>query len=163
MPENKPSVLLSIDRSSDSLEARRKIKEAITDFKNFALQHQTSYGIGGQNNVKTGRPLFGTYQASKSMHGHPATHQNLAKDKMSLWIKSLQVYKAIPCAHDILAYVLQHKNKVKLSTLSKKVGFELLSEDVDIKIQEALPAEGQVLQSDQVLLNPTEGLPEATI
>ncbi|GMP92511.1 hypothetical protein CsSME_00042708 [Camellia sinensis var. sinensis] len=64
--------------------------------------------------------------------------------------------------HEILEYVLQHKDKVKLSSLAKEAGFQLLSEDFEIKIQEALPAQTKVLQSDQVFSNPTEGLPEAS-
>ncbi|CAL5354422.1 unnamed protein product [Camellia sinensis] len=177
LPANKPSILLFIDRSSDSLETRRKSKEAIDAFRNLALHYQTSYGIGEQNNIKTDKSVFDTNQASKSITGHqrfklsPTSRNVELKDKMSIMIVNEEKHVTLDkipsdlqgkSLHEILEYVLQHKDKVKLSSLAKEAGFQLLSEDFEIKIQEALPAQTKVLQSDQVFSNPTEGLPEAS-
>ncbi|KAL7163096.1 hypothetical protein ACSBR2_039235 [Camellia fascicularis] len=177
LPANKPSILLFIDRSSDSLETRRKSKEAIDAFRNLALHYQTSYGIGKQNNIKTDKSVFDTNQASKSITGHqrfklsPTSRNVELKDKMSIMIVNEEKHVTLDkipsdlqgkSLHEILEYVLQHKNKVKLSSLAKEAGFQLLSEDFEIKIQEALPAQTKVLQSDPVFSNPTEGLPEAS-
>ncbi|XP_028119984.1 uncharacterized protein LOC114317458 [Camellia sinensis] len=177
LPANKPSILLFIDRSSDSLETRRKSKEAIDAFRNLALHYQTSCGIGEQNNIKTDKSVFDTNQASKSITGHqrfklsPTSRNVELKDKMSIMIVNEEKHVTLDkipsdlqgkSLHEILEYVLQHKDKVKLSSLAKEAGFQLLSEDFEIKIQEALPAQTKVLQSDQVFSNPTEGLPEAS-
>ncbi|XP_052204537.1 uncharacterized protein LOC127809628 isoform X3 [Diospyros lotus] len=54
---------------------------------------------------------------------------------------------------EIATYLFQRNNDVKLSSLAKDVGFQLLSEDFDIKIQEALPTEAK----------PTESLTEVSV
>ncbi|XP_057482113.1 uncharacterized protein LOC130769028 isoform X3 [Actinidia eriantha] len=177
LPANKPSILLFIDRSSDSLEIRRKSKEAIDAFRNLAWNYQTPCGIGKQKNLKTDKSLFDTYQASKSKPGHQMfksspTSQNLALDKMSIMIINEEKHVTLDqiasglqgnSLHEILAYVLQHKKEEKLSSLAKKVGFQLLSEDFDIKTEEALPTQKKVPQSDKVLLNTMKGHPQSSV
>ncbi|KAL6981177.1 hypothetical protein U1Q18_022806 [Sarracenia purpurea var. burkii] len=177
LPANKPSMVLFIDRSSDSFETRRKSNEAIDAFRSLALRYQSSCGIGEQNNMKTDKSIFNTYQASKSKPEHQSfklspTSQDLALDKMSIMIvnegKHVTLDKVTPdlqgnSLNEILAYVLQRKTEVKLSSLAKEVGFQLLSEDIDIKLEQALPTQTKVLHSDQVSLNLPEGLPEASV
>ncbi|XP_058182709.1 uncharacterized protein LOC131300750 isoform X1 [Rhododendron vialii] len=172
LPAHEPSILLFVDRSSDLSETRRKSKEAIDAFRNFALHYETSYGKGQQNNN-----LFGTYQVSKSMPVHQSLKlspksENFGLDEMSIMIVNegnhVTLDKNDPSLegnslHDVLAYVLKNKNGVKLSSLAKKVGFELLSEDFDIKVQETKRTKMGVLQSDEVSLNPKKGLHEASV
>lgn len=101
-----------------------------------------------------------------------AKSENFELDKMSITIinegNHVTLDKITPgllgnSLQDVLAYVLQNKNPVKLSSLAKKVGFELLSEDFDIKIQETRRTKVGVLQSDEVTLNPKKGLHEANV
>lgn len=172
MPAHEPSILLFVDRSSDLSETRRKSKEAIDAFRNFALHYETLYGKGQQNNN-----LFGTYQVSKSMPVHQSLKlspksENFGLDEMSIMIVNegnhVTLDKNDPSLqgnslHDVLAYVLKNKNGAKLSSLAKKVGFELLSEHFDIKVQETKRTKTGVLQSDEVSLNPKKGLHEASV
>ena len=51
--------------------------------------------------------------------------------------------------HEILAYVLQQKKESKLSSLAKELGFQLLSDDIDIKLVNKLPSQKET-ESDPV-------------
>lgn len=131
-----------------------------------------------QSNVETDKTIFDNYQALKSIHRDerfklPSTSRNVAlEDKMSVVIVNEGEHVTLDkvasglqgnSLQEILAYVLDQKNEVKLSSLAKEVGFQLLSEDLDIKVQEALPMQTKVVESDQVLPKPTEDLPEANV
>ncbi|XP_052204535.1 uncharacterized protein LOC127809628 isoform X2 [Diospyros lotus] len=166
LPANKPSILLFIDRSSDSLEKRKKSEEAINAFRSLALHYHTLHRKGEQQNLKSEKVLFDTYQASKSMPGNkkfkPASQNLRLMDKMSFMIinedKHVTVDKIAShlqgnSLQEIATYLFQRNNDVKLSSLAKDVGFQLLSEDFDIKIQEALPTEAK----------PTESLTEVSV
>lgn len=131
-----------------------------------------------QSNVETDKTVFDNYQALKSIPRDErfklsSTSRNVAlEDKMSVAIIKEGEHVTLDkvasglqgnSLQEILAYVLDQKNEVKLSSLAKEVGFQLLSEDLDIKVQEALPMQTKVVESDQVLLKPTEDLPEADV
>ncbi|XP_059633395.1 uncharacterized protein LOC132276133 [Cornus florida] len=163
LPADKPSILLFIDRSSDSLETTRNSKEALGSFRDLALDYLTSHQMAGSNNSKPLKLLIEAYQASRRTSGHkkvePLTSQKITlEDKISVMIINGEKHVSLDniasdlhgsSLHDILAHVLQRKKEVKLSLLAKEVGFQLLSDDFDIKIPEALPAPTEVVQSNQ--------------
>ncbi|KAA8533352.1 hypothetical protein F0562_033115 [Nyssa sinensis] len=161
LPANKPSILLFIDRSSDSLRTRRKSKEALNVFRDLALRCQ----MAGQNNAKPVKSSVEAYQAwrstsqSRRLEMPPTSQKITLKNKMSIMITNNGKHVTLDdiasdlkasSLHEILAYALQHKKEVKLSSLAREAGFQLLSDDFDIKIAEALPARTEIVQSNQV-------------
>ncbi|KAH7569793.1 hypothetical protein JRO89_XS05G0001000 [Xanthoceras sorbifolium] len=59
--------------------------------------------------------------------------------------------------HEIL-YLLQKKREAKLSQLAKEVGFNLLSDDIDLKIVDASPLQTEVHSDSVSSIPPEEGL-----
>lgn len=161
IPANKPSILLFIDRSSESLEVRKKSKEALDAFRELAMYHRMSEGT----TAKSQKSSTGTYQSSRSTVGHPQFDMSPVsqkttepKDKMSVVLmdkgKHITINKAASnlqgrSLQEILTYLLQHKKEIKISSLAKNAGFELLSDDFTVKVAEELPAELKV-QSNEV-------------
>lgn len=165
LPENKPSLLLFIDRSSDSLEIRRKSKEALDALRELAMQNQITSEMTAQNTVNPQKSSVEAYQALPRS-GHPRLElspasQKITKlkdDKMSIMIMNEGKHVTLDTVasdlqgsslHEILDYVLHHQKGIKLSSLARDVGFELLSDDFDIKITKALPLQTEV-HSDSV-------------
>lgn len=171
LPSSKPSVILFVDRSSYSSKTRRKSKEALNVFRELVLNYQRSHQMAGQskNEVKSLRQV---YHASGSKFGHPklsasSTSQEMMKTKDKISVMVVNEDKSLDniasdlqgsSLHEILGYLLQHKKKGKLSSLAKEVGFQLLSDDFDVKIADisTLQAESQFNQVSQELSN--EGL-----
>ncbi|CAK9140746.1 unnamed protein product [Ilex paraguariensis] len=157
LPANKPSVLLFIDRSSDSLEIRRKSKEALDALRELELHYNQ---MTGQNIAGPEKSMAESYQASKSTYGHPRRelspippNQITLKDKMSVMVLNDGKYVTVEqlasdlqgsSLHEILAYVLKHKKEIKFSSLAKGAGFQLLSNDFDVKIAEGFTAQTEV-------------------
>lgn len=132
LPANKPSILLFIDRSSDLSNIREQSKDALHAFRKLALHHRTL----------------------NKTHG-----ESTDKDKTSLLVmnkeKQITIEKLVSdlqgsSLHEMLAYLFQHKKELKLSSLAKDAGFQLLSEDLEIKVAEALSSHPEE-QSDTVL------------
>ncbi|KAK3015731.1 hypothetical protein RJ639_007783 [Escallonia herrerae] len=157
LPANKPSIILFIDRSSDSSVTRRNSKEALDAFRELALHHSA------ENTAKPQKSLADGYPASRSKSGHPklvlspiAEKLTTLKDKISIMVTSEGKHfildevapnfqsNSLP---EILAYILKHKKGIKLSSLAKDAGFQLLSDDLDINTAEALPAQAQIQES----------------
>ncbi|CAL1387801.1 unnamed protein product [Linum trigynum] len=118
LPTNKPSVLLFVDRLSDSSEIRRNSREALQQFRDLSFHLKVSDNMSYQTNERSGR----------------LSNRGLQKLQVDLQGKSLQ---------EIIKYVLQQKKEVTLSSVAKEAGFQLLSQDLSIKTADSLPSEGQ--------------------
>ncbi|GAB2275256.1 hypothetical protein Dimus_010016 [Dionaea muscipula] len=153
LPVERPSVLLFVDRSSNSLAIRRRSKEALDSFKDVALRYQISYQTDGLtpswpkkspvqvrrgSMVKVGNPRLQVSPLSQKMK---------LKDKVSIMI--INEGKHVPVddvvtdpqggqLHEILTHLLVKKQE-KLSSVAKEAGFQLLSDDLDIEISYSLP------------------------
>ncbi|XWS63326.1 hypothetical protein CRYUN_Cryun06bG0085600 [Craigia yunnanensis] len=153
LPANKPSVILFVDRSSDSLEARRISREALDAFREVALQYQLSDRMSSQNTDHQDKSSLLAYKGTSE---HPRlqlseTAQKIKlKDKMSFMIINEGKHVALDniasdlqgkSLHELLAYLLQRKKDAKLSSLAKELGFRLLSDDLDIKTAQELPSQ----------------------
>ncbi|XP_059279366.1 uncharacterized protein LOC132033403 isoform X2 [Lycium ferocissimum] len=177
LPANKPSVVLFIDRSSDSLKIREKSRKALDSFREFALKIQMSNEMSEPKAFKSQETSLKGSQASRSTSRHPkvgllpASQKINIKDKMSIVVmnqgKQVILEDLVSglhgsTLHEILAYALQQKKEVKLSSLAKDAGFQLLSEDLDIKTAQALPGqtEFQSNKASEILL---EGVSEGII
>lgn len=161
IPANKPSILLFIDRSSESLDVRKKSHEALEAFRELALYHR----MNEETTVKPQKTSMGNYQSPLSTLGHPKfdispVSQKITelKDKMSVMLmdkgKHITINKALSdlqggSLQEILTYLIQRKKEIKISSLAKNAGFELLSDDFTVKLAEELPSELKV-QSNQV-------------
>ncbi|XP_049381610.1 uncharacterized protein LOC125846275 isoform X1 [Solanum stenotomum] len=177
LPANKPSVVLFIDRSSDSLKIREKSRKALDSFREFALKVQMSNEMSEPKAFRSQKTSLKAFQASSSTSRHPkvgmltASQKINIKDKMSIVVvnqgkqvilKDLVSGLEGSTLHEILTYALQQKKEVKLSSLAKEAGFQLLSEDFDIKTAEALPGQTE-FQSNKVSEILVEGVSEGII
>ncbi|XP_030482148.2 uncharacterized protein LOC115699075 isoform X2 [Cannabis sativa] len=155
LPANGPSILLFVDRSCKSLETRSKSKDALEAFRDLAFQIHESYQLSGQNgeNIET---LAQDYQASRSTFGPPRLKLSRTAQLMKFREKMstiMVVNEGKPVALDnvnsdpqgsslreILTHILQQKKEGKLSSLAKELGFQLLSDDIDIKLVNTKPS-----------------------
>lgn len=150
-------MLLVVDRLSDSSESRRNSQEALNQFRELALKYQNSYYTG--ETIKPQRKEFsGQIFKSSNVYGHPklrlsrSKHKVNLKDKMSVMIlndgqqvtvNNLDSAIRGSSFHEILEHILHQKKKTKLSSLAKDVGFQLLSDDFEIKVINASPSESE--------------------
>lgn len=175
LPANKPSVVLFIDRSSDLLKIREKSRKVLDSFREFALKVQMSNEMSEPKAFRSQKTSLKAFQASRSTSRHPkvglltASQKITIKDKMSIVVmnqgKQVILEDLVSglqgsTLHEILTYALQQKKEVKLSSLAKEAGFQLLSEDFDIKTSQALPGQ---MESNKVLEILVEGVSESTI
>ncbi|XP_050372215.1 uncharacterized protein LOC126790118 isoform X2 [Argentina anserina] len=164
LPANQPSVLLFVDRSSDSLETRINGKEALDAFRELALHYHMSYQIGSQSWDKHEKSKVQDNQVLKVTSGHhelklsQMAQISKLKGKISTFTilsegKQVTAEKmALDLGNslqDILETVLKQKKKAKLSSLVKELGFQLLSNDMDIKPANTLPLQMET-ESDPV-------------
>ncbi|XP_031371659.1 uncharacterized protein LOC116187181 isoform X2 [Punica granatum] len=145
LPANKASMLLFVDRSSELSEDRVKSREALNALRDLAWHLQISYH--GKKHGKLGSFAALSHQSQESSFRRPnvkqsALSQNFkTKDKMSITIINEEKEKHVSLdtgshknsLHEILEH-LQQTKEGKLSLLAKKVGFQLLSDDLEIKI-----------------------------
>uniref|UniRef100_A0A2N9GKU3 Thioredoxin domain-containing protein n=1 Tax=Fagus sylvatica TaxID=28930 RepID=A0A2N9GKU3_FAGSY len=164
LPANKPSILLFVDRLSNSSETRGKGKEALDAFRELALQYHSSYQMGEHKRDKPEKSSVQAYQALGDKSKHPRLKLSLTAQKIKLKEKlstimiinedkqvTLDKIASDPdgsSLHKILAHLLRQNKEAKLSSLAKELGFQLLSDDVDIKLANTLPS--QIVQSNQV-------------
>ncbi|XP_021770934.1 uncharacterized protein LOC110735096 [Chenopodium quinoa] len=155
LPVDKPSVVLFVDRTSDSVETRESSQKALRLFKELALQYWKSHPTDWQSIDPTKGSLH-TYQDSTSVFKNhrflvsPSSQIKL-DDKMSIMIidEGQQVTFGNEASqsgslHEILTYLVGQRKQAKLNTLAKEAGFQLLSDEIDIKIANVLPSlEGQ--------------------
>ncbi|XP_019413697.1 PREDICTED: uncharacterized protein LOC109325662 isoform X3 [Lupinus angustifolius] len=166
LPVNKPSVLLFVDRSSDSSETRGKSKDALGAFRVLA-QH---YHVADQTVTKNNEKVYHIqdHRGLKSTSDHPrlrlpVTAQiNKLKEKMSsimiingdkqVSLDSVASDLQASSLNEILGYLIQKKKDKKLSSLAKDLGFQLLSDDIDIRTANTQQSQSEV-QLNQI---PTE-------
>ncbi|CAI0378055.1 unnamed protein product [Linum tenue] len=159
LPTNKPSVLLFVDRLSDSSEIRRKSREALQQFRDLSFHIKVSDNMSYQTNERSERlSNRGLQKLHVPSSGHPAlklspTVQKMKRrEKMSIMVlndanhgslENLQVDLQGKSLQEIIKYVLQQKKEATLSSVAKEAGFQLLSQDLSIKTADSLPSEGQ--------------------
>ncbi|VFR02276.1 unnamed protein product [Cuscuta campestris] len=174
LPVNKPSILLFVDRYSDLLTLREDSKKAMDAFRELALQYHNSH-------LETGKDYKISEKASTkaiqelSTSKHPrhdlfeAEQKINVNDKMSIVIMNEGSHVSIgnladiqgSSLHEILTYVLKQKKELKLSKIAKGAGFELLSEDLNIKSGVTF-AQEEGDHSDQVYESPKGIAPAGT-
>ncbi|KAJ1388529.1 Thioredoxin-like superfamily [Sesbania bispinosa] len=149
LPANKPSVLLFVDRSSDSSETRGKSMEALKAFRVLAQQYHVVNQTGKMNDDNHEKVSIRDYRGVKST-------SDLLRLKLSKTAQKIKLNKKVPSImiinegkqvsldnvasdlqfsslNEILGYLLQQKKDGKLSSLAKDLGFQLLSDDIDIR------------------------------
>ncbi|XP_075658409.1 uncharacterized protein LOC142628234 isoform X3 [Castanea sativa] len=84
LPANKPSILLFVDRSSDSSETRGKGKEALDTFRELALHYHISYQMGEPKRDKPEKSSVQDYQAWGGKSKHPRLKLSLTAQKIKL-------------------------------------------------------------------------------
>ncbi|KAK6160520.1 hypothetical protein DH2020_003901 [Rehmannia glutinosa] len=129
----RPTMLLFVDRSSDSMQIRRESHEALNAFRELAKHSEMSNQIHGQATIRpdkmveSNRALWNTLKHPR-LQPFPASQKLILKDKISV--------------REILTYALKRK-ELKLSSLAKDAGFQLLSKDFDIEVLESLPSRSE--------------------
>ncbi|KAL2545650.1 hypothetical protein Fot_14883 [Forsythia ovata] len=175
LPAKRPTIFLFIDRSSDSMKIRRQSKQALKAFRELAQNYQMLNWANEEATVKPDKTIRETHQSSPGTAKHPRLQlfpaSQMLKDKMSVMImndgQQFTLDKFVSdlqgsSLNEILTYALRQKKELKLSSLAKDAGFQLLSDDFDINVVHSLPAQSEV-QSDQVLREPIEGGSEGTV
>ncbi|CAA2963383.1 Hypothetical predicted protein [Olea europaea subsp. europaea] len=175
LPAKRPTIFLFIDRSSDSMEVRRQSKQALKTFRELAQSYKMLNWTNEEPTIKQDKTIRETYQSSPGTAKHPRLQlfpaSQKLKEKMSVMImndgQQFTLEKFVSdlqgsSLNEILTYALQQKKELKLSSLAKDAGFQLLSEDFDLNVLESLPAQGDV-QSDQVFGDPVKGRIEGPI
>lgn len=133
--------------------------------------------MGQQSNDKSEASSVQASTEYQSVSGHPKlklspTAQNIkSKDKMSIMIvndgkpvmlNSMASGLEGSSLHEILTYLLQKKEEAKLSSVAKEAGFQLLSDDFNIKVTDTLPsvaeAESKQVLSDESLVRTSADL-----
>lgn len=169
LPANKPSVILFVDRSSESLEIRRKSMEVLKFFREVAASSKIPDQRARHKNDQSEKSLKQAYQVLTSPSEHPRLNLSpearmiKLKDEMSIMVINEGKHVTLDIAsdlqgsslHEILKNLLQRKKETKLSLLAKEVGFRLLSDDIDIKISDTLPLSTEV-RPNQVSQFPSE-------
>ncbi|RZC75010.1 hypothetical protein C5167_050489 [Papaver somniferum] len=172
LPANKPSIILSIDRSSESPETRRKSKEALDVFRKLAVNNSATHKFSAL--ASQGKKGMGTSNPSD----HSATISSLVtqvdnlKKKVSVMIineggtatlDDISVGEQSKSIQKILKYLLQQEKEANLSLLAEKVGFQLLSEDLNVDVANMLPSQIENNQSEESHEPPTEAISEISL
>ncbi|XP_043695484.1 uncharacterized protein LOC122646075 isoform X2 [Telopea speciosissima] len=169
LPINMPSVILFVDRSSESLDIRQKSMDALNTFREIALQNELFHQRAGQHSVKfreySSLPSKGLRRSISNQDGNQrgefssATQMAKLQDKMAVVIinedgkvalNNIAADKQFQSVNDILGHLLQQKKEAKLSFLAKELGFQLLSDDFDVKLADLLPSQKETAQSVEV-------------
>ncbi|XP_071704976.1 uncharacterized protein [Rutidosis leptorrhynchoides] len=139
LPSDRPSVLLFIDRSSDSSKIRRKSIEALTVLRELALPNHMPFKSKTVNPQKT-VSQHPKLEMSTSSHKVTALDDKITimalKDGSRITIDDVASHLQDNSLQEVLAYVLQQKKQRKLSSLAKDVGFRLISDDIDVSMSE---------------------------
>ncbi|XP_047959949.1 uncharacterized protein LOC125205170 isoform X2 [Salvia hispanica] len=145
LPTKRPSMLLFIDRSSNSVEIRRESQEALNAVRELA-EH-----THGQD-IKRPDKTLDTYKHPKLQH-FALSEKNILQDKMSITIMNegqqvtlenlVSNLQGLMSVQEILTYALKKKAERKLSSLAKDVGFQLLSKDFAIEVVESQPSHNE--------------------
>ncbi|XP_010466140.1 PREDICTED: uncharacterized protein LOC104746376 isoform X3 [Camelina sativa] len=170
-PASKPSIILFVDRSSGSLEDRRRSMKALDTFREVAAQHKLSDIKNWKNDIKYENFVGQAAQESGSV-SLPKTVLKFKtiklEKKVSFMIldgdKKVALDTIAPgpgmegsSLQEILTNLLHRRRESKLSSLAKDVGFRLLSDDVHIKVMDALPSQAEVISRQDTASSLAEG------
>ncbi|XP_056169236.1 uncharacterized protein LOC115675447 isoform X1 [Syzygium oleosum] len=169
LPANKPSILLFVDRSSDSSETRIKSKEAFDAFRKLALQYHIPAHMREKNKEELGKFSVHSHLSSRSMSRQPKALESTSRhpklklyqssqsvnlgDKVSIMIVNDEKHATLgkittdvqgSSLHEVLENLLQRNKAARLSSLAKKAGFQLLSDDFEIKISNPLSSQTEI-------------------
>ncbi|KAJ4822825.1 hypothetical protein Tsubulata_015827 [Turnera subulata] len=176
VPAKRPSMLLFVDRSSDLSETKRKSEEALDTFRDLALHYTSNDLAFNQNKENPARFSVQSFQEYRlpSMHPKlklsPTARKIKLKDKMSIMIVNEGRQTILgniasdlqgSSLNEILTYVLQKQGERKLSSVAKEMGFQLLSNDLDIKVPGnvgKLPVEAEVESKEDSVISSKETL-----
>ncbi|KAJ4972823.1 hypothetical protein NE237_005997 [Protea cynaroides] len=169
LPMDKPSVILFVDRSSESLDIRQKSLDALITFREIALQNELFHQRAGQHSLNfraySSIPSKGVSRSLSNPIGNErgefstATQMVKFKDKMAVMIinedgkvalNNIAAGEQFQSVNDILGHLLQPKKEAKLSILAKELGFQLLSDDFEVKQVDLLPTQTETAQSVEV-------------
>nr|XP_043607043.1 uncharacterized protein LOC122579027 [Erigeron canadensis] len=145
LPADRPSVLLFIDRSSDSLKIRRKSMDSLTVLRELALPNHVPSKMTTQNIVGSHRTISRPPKLELSISSQKATALSdkitimAMKEGDRITIDDVASNLQGSSLQEVLTYVLQQKKQRKLSSLAKDLGFQLLSDDLDITMSETEP------------------------
>ncbi|KAL4301993.1 hypothetical protein GQ457_10G021760 [Hibiscus cannabinus] len=112
LPANKPSVILFVDRSSETSETRRKSREALDAFRQVALHYQISDWMSSQN---TDDQEKSSLLANKGTTGHPRLQLSETAQKIRLKDKTsfMIINEGKPVTLDNIASDLQDDLDIK--------------------------------------------------
>lgn len=165
IPANKPSVLLFVDRSSDSSETRGKSMEALKALRVLA-QHYHVNQIDTKNNGNHKKVSIRNYRGTKSTPDLLKSNSVMKAQKIKLnkKISSITIINEgkqvsvdnvasdlqVSSLNELLSYIVQQKKDGKLSSLAKDLGFQLLSGDIDISSANTQQQLHSEVQSNQI-------------
>ncbi|KAJ0264506.1 Uncharacterized protein HA466_0028500 [Hirschfeldia incana] len=173
LPANKPSVILFVDRSSGSLEDRRKSMKALCTFREVAAQHKVSEIINWGNDIKSENSVSQADEASGSvsLQKTARTFKTIKlENKVSFVIMDGDKNVALDTIasamegsslQELLTNLVHRRKENKLSSIAKDVGFRLLSDDVHIKLLDALPSQAEAISGQDT--SSAEGSSESPI
>ncbi|KAG2271330.1 hypothetical protein Bca52824_065885 [Brassica carinata] len=156
LPANKPSVILFVDRSSGSLETRRTSMKALCTFREVAAQHKASDIINWGNDIESENSVSQADEESGSVSLQKTARRFKTiklENKVSFVIMDGDKHVALDTIasgmegsslQELLTNLVHRRKEKKLSSIAKDVGFRLLSDDVHIKILDALPSQAEV-------------------
>ncbi|XP_051116151.1 uncharacterized protein LOC127241265 isoform X2 [Andrographis paniculata] len=171
LPAKRPALLLFVDRSSNSMQIRRESQEALEAFKELAQHTEALKQIHGQATVRPDRTSSESNEGSSSALKHPrlqpfsSSQKLIIQDKMSVMVmndgQQFTLESLVPdmqssSMQEILNYVLNQKKRLTLSSLAKDKGFQLLSKDFDVEVDESVPSPSED-PSSQGLGEPVAG------
>lgn len=164
-----------MDRSSGSLEEMRRSIKALDTFRQVAAQHKLSDIKKWENDIMYENPVSQTDQESGSVP-LPKTVQKFKKikfeNKVSFMIMDGGKHVALDTIapgmegsslQEILKNLLHRRKESKLSSIAKDVGFRLLSDDVHIKVLDALPSQAEVVSGQDTTSSSAEGSSEISL
>ena len=175
-PANRPSVILFIDRSSDSSKIRGESKSALQVLRKFVMGNQLSDQIvwgqdSSQPRSSSGKDFPDTWGQIISSHSFQqgvkdSVTSNLVKfqDNMAIMItnkgKSISLDATADAQgnslYNILANLLNQKKpavetkETKISLLAKEVGFQLLSDDFEVQMTDSSPSRSDYSQLNYI-------------
>ncbi|CDY24615.1 BnaC05g32990D [Brassica napus] len=156
LPANKPSVILFVDRSSGSFETRRTSMKALCTFREVAAQHKASDIINWGNDIESENSVSQADEESGSVSLQKTARSFKTiklENKVSFVIMDGDKHVALDTIasgmegsslQELLTNLVHRRKEKKLSSIAKDVGFRLLSDDVHIKILDALPSQAEV-------------------
>ncbi|CAA7036520.1 unnamed protein product [Microthlaspi erraticum] len=169
-PASKPSVILFVDRSSSSLKDRRRSVKALATFRDVAAQHKLSDIINWENGIQYENSVSQAEQESVSVSLQKAAGKFKTiklESKVSFVILDGDKHVALDSIapgmegsslQEILTKLVHRRKETsKLSSIAKDAGFRLLSDDVHIKVLDALPSQAKVMSGQDSAPSSAEG------